>query len=253
MTAWILVAIIVAATTLSDVAAKPGDEKTRRDPGFPAGQPGPRVSYGFSADLCCRSPSLVDGDLVSSLSEAAVRGRPDAFAVPATAASYVIETFLAQFVLKERVGPARWTGALAGRLRRRPARDAIRPLRDLPGRDCFGALAAIYQIAALIAALRRRDGAARRVRSTRIDPEARARSGSSLSRSDPIPRRAGLSRIRDPFRSERPDGSGHSWKSKRLARKFPERGVRIVTRRMAPNGKVGVLRELAEAARGRPG
>jgi drug/metabolite transporter (DMT)-like permease len=33
------------------------------------------------------------------------------FAVPATAASFVIETILAKYVLKERVGPARWMGA----------------------------------------------------------------------------------------------------------------------------------------------
>ena len=34
------------------------------------------------------------------------------FAVPATAAAYVIETLLARFVLKERVTPRRWAGAL---------------------------------------------------------------------------------------------------------------------------------------------
>ena len=34
------------------------------------------------------------------------------FAVPATAASYVIETILAAYLLKERVDSRRWTGAL---------------------------------------------------------------------------------------------------------------------------------------------
>lgn len=34
------------------------------------------------------------------------------FAVPATAASYVIETLLARFVLKERVGRRRWAGTV---------------------------------------------------------------------------------------------------------------------------------------------
>lgn len=34
------------------------------------------------------------------------------FAVPATAASYVLETFLARLVLKERVGPRRIAGTL---------------------------------------------------------------------------------------------------------------------------------------------
>jgi len=34
------------------------------------------------------------------------------FAVPATAATYVIETILARFLLKERVGRKRWAGAL---------------------------------------------------------------------------------------------------------------------------------------------
>jgi drug/metabolite transporter (DMT)-like permease len=34
------------------------------------------------------------------------------FAVPATAASYVIETVLARYLLKERVDVRRWTGAL---------------------------------------------------------------------------------------------------------------------------------------------
>jgi drug/metabolite transporter (DMT)-like permease len=34
------------------------------------------------------------------------------FAVPATAASYVVETLLARWILKERVDSRRWTGAL---------------------------------------------------------------------------------------------------------------------------------------------
>jgi uncharacterized membrane protein len=33
------------------------------------------------------------------------------FAVPATAASYVFETVLAKYVLKERISGARWAGA----------------------------------------------------------------------------------------------------------------------------------------------
>jgi uncharacterized membrane protein len=33
------------------------------------------------------------------------------FAVPATAASYVCETILAKYILKERISGARWTGA----------------------------------------------------------------------------------------------------------------------------------------------
>ena len=34
------------------------------------------------------------------------------FAVPATAASYVLETLLAKWILKERVDTRRWAGAL---------------------------------------------------------------------------------------------------------------------------------------------
>jgi uncharacterized membrane protein len=34
------------------------------------------------------------------------------FVVPATAASYVLETVLARYVLKERIGRRRWAGAL---------------------------------------------------------------------------------------------------------------------------------------------
>ena len=34
------------------------------------------------------------------------------FAVPATAASYVLETVLARYVLQERIGRRRWAGAL---------------------------------------------------------------------------------------------------------------------------------------------
>src|SRR5690242_5989436 len=33
------------------------------------------------------------------------------FAVPATAASYILETLLARFILKEQVGWSRWAGA----------------------------------------------------------------------------------------------------------------------------------------------
>jgi drug/metabolite transporter (DMT)-like permease len=34
------------------------------------------------------------------------------FAVPATAASYVLETILARYILKERISRKRWAGAL---------------------------------------------------------------------------------------------------------------------------------------------
>ena len=34
------------------------------------------------------------------------------FAVPVSAVSYVMETFLAKYVLKEQVSPRRWAGAL---------------------------------------------------------------------------------------------------------------------------------------------
>jgi len=43
---------------------------------------------------------------------ALVQAEPLSFAVPASAASYVFETVLARFVLKERVGPRRIAGTL---------------------------------------------------------------------------------------------------------------------------------------------
>jgi drug/metabolite transporter (DMT)-like permease len=77
-------------------------------------QLGPRSLFAMLA-LTVRNPLVIGGvasltvgfvAMMSLLSIANV-----SFAVPATAMSYVLETFLAKYILKEKVGLRRWAAA----------------------------------------------------------------------------------------------------------------------------------------------
>jgi drug/metabolite transporter (DMT)-like permease len=106
---WILVGIIACCNTVGDVLNTAGMKRQGELEEF-----GPR-SVGRMVLGIFRNPLVMGGiaalavsffALLSLLSIANV-----SFAVPATAISYVLETFLARHVLKEDVGRRRWAAA----------------------------------------------------------------------------------------------------------------------------------------------
>ena len=108
MKAWALVALIVAGTvagdTLQSFEMKRNGEIRLRGSGLG------RVVRSLAAKKClilaiaCMAVSFFA--FMTLVSEADL-----SFAVPASAASFVFETVLARFVLKERVDARRWLGA----------------------------------------------------------------------------------------------------------------------------------------------
>lgn len=104
MNPWILVSIIVGATAGADVLQSL-EMKRRPDSGVLS-----------TARGILRSPLLFVSILCMALSFfafiALLKVADLSFAVPATAASYVVETLLAFWILKERVNAHRWLGVL---------------------------------------------------------------------------------------------------------------------------------------------
>ncbi len=106
---WLLVALIVLSTTISDVLQS---MEMKRHGEIRDLRPGPlgRVIAGlFRRRFLLLAVVWMAVSFFSFLTLLSIADL--SFAVPATAASYVVETFLAQYLLKERVGMARWTGA----------------------------------------------------------------------------------------------------------------------------------------------
>ncbi len=106
---WILVAAIVVATVASDLLQS-HEMKRAGEQSVGAG--------GFARLLhtIARRRLLILGVAGNAVSffafMALVQREPLSFAVPASAASYVLETLLAGFVLHERIGTRRAAGAL---------------------------------------------------------------------------------------------------------------------------------------------
>ena len=104
MTRWLLVLAIVAATAAGDVLQS--IEMKRY----------PQSSVGATARKLFKRPLLllsVGCMAVSFISFALLLRIADlSFAVPATAASYVVETLLARWILEEHVDGRRWTGVV---------------------------------------------------------------------------------------------------------------------------------------------
>jgi drug/metabolite transporter (DMT)-like permease len=106
---WILLSVIVVATVLGDLLQsyemKRSGEQTVDARGL-----------GHLALLIFRRWKLFLGIVCMAVSFfafiALVQVAPLSFAVPASAATFVLETILAKFVLKESVGPRRAAGAL---------------------------------------------------------------------------------------------------------------------------------------------
>lgn len=106
---WLLVAIIVAATTVGElwqaIAMKQHGEIRDFRPG----------AIGRLLALLARNKYIVASFVAMAVSffafMALVSVSDLSFAVPATAASYVTETILARYLLKEKVSWGRWAGA----------------------------------------------------------------------------------------------------------------------------------------------
>lgn len=107
---WFLVAIIVAATSAGEVLQAAGMKRHGEVTDF---RPGAlrRLAHTVSRNrLIIASVSLMAFSFFAFM---ALLSTADlSFSVPATAASYVIETILAKMILKEAVGWRRWTGVL---------------------------------------------------------------------------------------------------------------------------------------------
>jgi drug/metabolite transporter (DMT)-like permease len=107
---WLLVAIIVGATTVKDVLQAIAMKRHGEIHDF---RPS---ALGRLLRLLARNRIIVASVVCSAISFFAflrlVSTADLSFAVPATAFSYVLETILAKYVLKERVSPVRWAGAL---------------------------------------------------------------------------------------------------------------------------------------------
>jgi drug/metabolite transporter (DMT)-like permease len=106
---WLLVAVIVVCTTIGEVLQAKGMRAQGEVDDFHPGALG-RVLAAMArnrliiASVGCMAVSFFTFMALLSVADVS-------FAVPATAASYVLETILAKFLLKERISARRWVGA----------------------------------------------------------------------------------------------------------------------------------------------
>jgi drug/metabolite transporter (DMT)-like permease len=107
---WILIAVIVAATVAGEVLQAKGMRSHGEIRDF---RPG---ALGRAMAALTRNRFVIGGVAAMAVSFFAFLGLLNiaelSFAVPATAITYVLETALAKYVLKERVDGLRWAGAL---------------------------------------------------------------------------------------------------------------------------------------------
>ena len=106
---WTLVAVIVAATTVGDVLKALGMKQHGEIHEFHLG------AFGRLLAVLSRNKTIIASVgcmAVSFFAFMALVSIADlSFAVPATAITYVLETILARWVLKEHISWVRWTGA----------------------------------------------------------------------------------------------------------------------------------------------
>ncbi len=106
---WLLVAVIVGCTTLGDALQSVGMKHHGEIHDFRPGALGrvvARITRNWYIIVAVVMMAVSFFAFLTLLSVADL-----SFAVPATAASFVVETFVAKYVLKERVTWRRWTGA----------------------------------------------------------------------------------------------------------------------------------------------
>ncbi len=106
---WVWIAIIVAATTVGEVMQAMGMRRHGEIRDF---RPG---ALGRAAAALARNRFVIGSVGAMAVSFFAYLGLLTvselSFAVPATAVTYVLETILARFLLKEHVNWLRWAGA----------------------------------------------------------------------------------------------------------------------------------------------
>jgi drug/metabolite transporter (DMT)-like permease len=106
---WLLIGVIVAATTAGEVMQAMGMRRHGEIRDF---RPG---ALGRAAALLARNRFVIGSVAAMAVSFFAYLGLLTltdlSFAVPATAVTYVLETVLARLLLKERVTALRWAGA----------------------------------------------------------------------------------------------------------------------------------------------
>ena len=106
---WMLVAVIVGATTACEVLRALGMRRHGEIRDFRLG------ALGRAVTAVARNRFVIASVMFSALSFFAflkLLSIADlSFAAPATAASFVLETILAKYVLRERIGWDRWAGA----------------------------------------------------------------------------------------------------------------------------------------------
>jgi drug/metabolite transporter (DMT)-like permease len=107
---WLLVWIIVSATTAGNILQALGMRHHGEIRDF---RPG---ALGRAASALMRSRYIVASVVAMAISffafMALISIAQLSFAVPVTAASYIFETILAKYLLKEYIGWKRWTGVL---------------------------------------------------------------------------------------------------------------------------------------------
>ncbi len=107
---WLLVAVIVGATTCAELLQTFGMKRHGEIHDFRLG------ALGRAFGRVARNPYVaasVGFMAVSFFAFLALLSVADlSFAVPATAASFVLETILARYVLREHISRKRWAGAL---------------------------------------------------------------------------------------------------------------------------------------------
>jgi drug/metabolite transporter (DMT)-like permease len=104
MNPWLLVAIIITATAAGDVLQSL-EMKQHPESGIASTARGMFARPLLLLSIGCMAVSFFSFVYLLSIADLS-------FAVPATAGSYVVETLLARWVLKENVDARRWAGAL---------------------------------------------------------------------------------------------------------------------------------------------
>jgi len=106
---WVLIAIIVASTSIGEVLQAIGMRRHGEIRDF---RPG---ALGRAAGSLARNSVVIGSVVAMAVAFFAYLGLLSvtdlSFAVPVTAITYVIETVLAKYVLNERVNWLRWVGA----------------------------------------------------------------------------------------------------------------------------------------------
>lgn len=109
MKSWLLVGIIVAATVLGDYFQTLGMRHHGEIDDFRPGALGraaAALAHNWYVIVAVAMMAISFFTFLTLLARADL-----SFAVPATAASFVIETMVAKYLLRERVNWRRWTGA----------------------------------------------------------------------------------------------------------------------------------------------